>query len=120
MPDRGRNASFDSAPRDLRRSLLCDRAVLLFVTAAMMTALPTAQQPLTLVGSIDLPRVEGRIDHLGYDSARQRLFVAALGNNTVEVLDLRAGRHLKSLLGFRELQGIAVTADAGLVAVANG
>lgn len=78
------------------------------------------QTPLTLVGTIDLPGVEGRIDHLAVDAAAQRLYVAALGNNTVEVLDLKSGGHVKSLPGFREPQGIAVVPDAKLVAVANG
>src|SRR5947207_11573951 len=45
---------------------------------------------------------------------------AARGNCTVEVLDLKAGAHLKSLPGFREPQGIAVVPDAKVVAVANG
>jgi len=67
-----------------------------------------------------MPDVEGSIDHLSIDTAAQRLFVAALGNNTVEVLDLKAGRHIKSLPGFREPQGIAIVPDAKLVAVANG
>jgi DNA-binding beta-propeller fold protein YncE len=80
----------------------------------------SGQQPLGLVRTIDLPRVEGRIDHLAIDMAAQRLFVAALGNNTVDVLDLRSGTHVKSLPGFREPQGIAVVPDAKLVAVANG
>ena len=78
------------------------------------------QAPLTQVGTIELPRVEGRIDHLAYDAGTQRLFVAALGNNTVEVLDLKNGTHLKSLTGFREPQGIAAVSDVNLVAVANG
>src|SRR5206468_4709173 len=72
------------------------------------------------VASIELPRVEGRIDHLAFDAAGQRLFVAALGNNTVEVVDVKGGKHLKSLPGFHEPQGIAVVPDAGLIAVANG
>lgn len=79
-----------------------------------------AQEPLALVRSIDLPRVEGRIDHLAFDAATQRLYIAALGNNTVEVLDSNAGSHLKSLPGFREPQGIAVIPDNKWVAVANG
>src|SRR5436309_11689842 len=88
---------------------------------ALVTALsPSAQEPLTLVRSIDLPRVERRIDHLSIDAAGQRLFVAALGNNTVEVLDLKSGSHVKSVPGFHEPQGIAIVADAKLVAVANG
>jgi DNA-binding beta-propeller fold protein YncE len=81
---------------------------------------PSAQQPLSQVGAIDLPRVEGRIDHMAFDAARRRLFVAALGNNTVEVLDVGAGIHVKSLPGFREPQGIAIAPDAKVAAVANG
>jgi DNA-binding beta-propeller fold protein YncE len=46
--------------------------------------------------------------------------VAALGNNTVEVLDLKENKHLKSLPGFREPQGIALLPDTKLVAIANG
>src|SRR5438067_2802342 len=88
--------------------------------ALVATLSSSAQEPLTLVRSIDLPRVEGRIDHLAADTAGQRLYVAALGNNTVEVLDLKSSSHLKSLPGFREPQGLAVLPDARLVAVANG
>jgi DNA-binding beta-propeller fold protein YncE len=72
------------------------------------------------VRSIPLPRVEGRIDHLAFDPEGQKLFVAALGNNTVEVLDVGAGTHLETLAGFREPQGIAVASDAKVVAIANG
>src|SRR5258705_10691547 len=80
----------------------------------------SGQTPFSLIGTIELPGVEGRIDHLAVDTATQRLFVAALGNNTVEVLDLKSDRHLKSVPGFKEPQGIAVVPDAKLVAVANG
>jgi hypothetical protein len=47
-------------------------------------------------------------------------FIAALANNTVEVIDTRAGTHLQSLKGFREPTGIASVHDAGSIAVANG
>jgi DNA-binding beta-propeller fold protein YncE len=43
--------------------------------------------PLTLRSRIVLPGVFGRIDHFGYDRTRGNLFVAALGNNTVEVIN---------------------------------
>jgi DNA-binding beta-propeller fold protein YncE len=72
------------------------------------------------VRAIDLPRVEGRIDHLAFDPATHKLYVAALGNNSVEVLDVDASLHLKSLVGFREPQGIAVVPDVKAIAVANG
>jgi DNA-binding beta-propeller fold protein YncE len=64
--------------------------------------------------------VEGRIDHLAFDTQTQRLFVAALGNNTVEVVDTRAGQLLRSLSEFQKPQGIAVAVDAEVVVVANG
>jgi len=91
---------------------------LLFVTAVLMSA--SAQEPLSLVRSIELPHVEGRIDHLAFDPATERLYVAALGNNAVEVLDVKGAVHLKSLPGFREPQGIAVAIDTKVVAVATG
>src|SRR3954462_6278977 len=96
---------------------------LTFVFATLIIAMVqigSPQTPLNLVGAIDLPGVEGRIDHLAMDVVAQRLYIAALGNNTVEVLDVRGNAHLKSLPGFREPQGIAVVPDARVVAVANG
>jgi DNA-binding beta-propeller fold protein YncE len=92
------------------------------VLAVVLVATQTlfAQGPIALVRTIDLPRVEGRIDHLAFDAATHRLYVAALGNNTVEVVDVSSGTHFKSLPGFREPQGIAVVPDLKVVAVANG
>ena len=53
--------------------------------------------PLSLVQKIPLPDVTGRIDHLAVDIQGQRLFVAALGNNTLEVVDLKAGKRIHSI-----------------------
>src|SRR3989442_1385906 len=66
---------------------------------------------LRLVQTIPLPGVEGRIDPMAIDMAGQRLFIAALGNNSVEVLDLHAGKRVRSLTGFREPQGVAWTSQ---------
>jgi DNA-binding beta-propeller fold protein YncE len=97
------------------------RLILAAATTALVSfQVASGQPPLALVGTIDLPGVEGRIDHMAVDVAAQRLYVAALGNNTVEVLDLKSSRRAKSVPGFREPQGIAVLSDAKLVAVANG
>ncbi len=76
--------------------------------------------PLTLDKTISMPKVEGRIDHMAADIAGQRLFVAALGNNTVEMLDLKAGKTIQSLPGFAEPQGIAYAPELNRVFVANG
>src|SRR5258707_1310534 len=81
---------------------------------------PDATAPLTLDKTIPLEKVEGRIDHMAADIAGQRLFVAALGNNTVEVLDLKAGKTIQSLPGFAEPQGIAFVPEFDRVFVANG
>ncbi len=62
-------------------------------------------ETLRLAGTIAMPAVEGRIDHLAIDVDGQRLFVAALGNNTLEVFDVRANRIIKSVGGFHEPQG---------------
>lgn len=76
--------------------------------------------PLVLDKTIPLEKVEGRIDHMAVDVAGQKLFVAALGNNTVEVLDLKAGKKIQSLPGFAEPQGIAFVPELDRVFVANG
>jgi DNA-binding beta-propeller fold protein YncE len=75
--------------------------------------------PLRLVQTIPLPNVEGRIDHMTADLKGQRLFIAALGNNTVEVLDLRAGKRIHSITGLHEPQGIGFIPEFNKIYVAN-
>jgi hypothetical protein len=89
-------------------------------SSALSIGVIHAQTPLRPVATIPLPKVSGRIDHLAFDPARQRLFVAALGNDTLEVLDTAKGAHLRSLSGFHEPQGLVVVPDLNGVAVANG
>ena len=52
----------------------------------------TPSTPLVLETKIPLGEVRGRIDHLGIDVQRQRLLVAELGNNSLGVVDLAAGK----------------------------
>ena len=73
-----------------------------------------------LVGSIPLPRVRGRIDHMALDLEGQRLFVAALGNNTLEVIDLSKGERVSSVSGFEEPQGVVYIPESRRIVVANG
>src|SRR5438874_13654338 len=81
---------------------------------------PLAAATLTLERTIPLPGVEGRIDHFSLDTAGRRLFVAALGNNTVEVVNLTEGKVDHSIPGLAEPQGIYFLADANRLFVANG
>ena len=73
-------------------------------TASSADATPSALADLQV---IPLPGVERRIDHLAIDPDRKRLFVSALGNGTLEVLDLSAGKRIKSIAGLKEPQGVA-------------
>jgi hypothetical protein len=93
-----------------------------FVVAIVATAQTGAAQqpPLEKVRTIPMPGVEGRIDHMAVDIERHRLFVAALGNNTLEVLDLERGNRLHTIIGLREPQGVAYLSRAGRIVVANG
>ncbi|MDB5277360.1 MAG: hypothetical protein JWR61_2315 [Ferruginibacter sp.] len=84
-------------------------------------AQPSKQsQSLPLITSIALPGVGGRIDHLAFDSTTQRIFIAALGNNSVEVVDLKTNKVIHSITGLSEPQGIAFIAGKNIVVVANG
>src|SRR5437762_9719298 len=76
--------------------------------------------PLKLVQTIPIPGVEGRIDHLSVDLKGQRLFVAALGNNTLEVVDLSQGKRIRSITGLAEPQGVVYIPELDQVVVANG
>jgi hypothetical protein len=76
-------------------------------------------EPLVLESKIPLGDVRGRIDHLAVDAARQRLYVAELGNNSVGVVDLKERKLLRTLPGIREPQGIAYEPSTDTVYVAS-
>jgi len=75
---------------------------------------------LRQVQAIRLPGVEGRIDHLAVDLADKRLFVAALENNTLEVMDLKSGNRIDQITGLEEPQGVAYVPEANKLLVTNG
>ena len=75
--------------------------------------------PLLLEAKIPLGAVSGRIDHLAVDLARQRLFVAELGNDTLGVVDLAAGKLLRTITGLNEPQGVGYEPSTDTVYVAN-
>lgn len=75
--------------------------------------------PLRLEAKIPLGNVKGRIDHLAVDLARQRLFVAELGNDTVGVIDLKERKVLRTLTGLKEPQGVGYVPATDMLYVAN-
>ena len=79
-----------------------------------------AGAPLKLVANIPMPEVRGRIDHLSVDVKGRRLFVSALGNDTVEVLDLASGKDIHSITGMQEPQGVFYAPESNRIFIANG
>ena len=77
------------------------------------TGAQTASPPLILEAKIPLGQVSGRIDHLGIDVKRQRLLVAELGNNSLGVVDLAAGKVLRRIADLSEPQGVAYVPFVG-------
>jgi hypothetical protein len=59
---------------------------------------------LRLVQTIALPGVGGRLDHMAVDLEKKRLFVAAVANGTIEVLDLEAGKVISTIPGIKDAQ----------------
>src|ERR1700677_2494463 len=88
--------------------------------ALFACVLQTRADELRLIQSVPLGNIEGRIDHMAYDALGKRLFICALGNNTVEEVDLQQGKVVKSLSGFSEPQGVVFVPEVNLLAVANG
>src|SRR5215216_6256607 len=76
--------------------------------------------PMKLIQNIPLQGVEGRIDHLSIDIKGQRLFVAALGNNTVEVIDLNTGGVIHSISDLSEPQSALFVPSLNKIFVTNG
>jgi YVTN family beta-propeller protein len=79
-----------------------------------------AAQPLLLEKTIELLDVQGRIDHMSIDVKGDRLFVSALGNNTVEVIDLKTGKRAKTIGQLKEPQGVLYAPEMDRLYVANG
>src|SRR5829696_4733131 len=100
---------------------------LLIAIAAVGCAFQKSETPhgsdtsaLRQVQSIQLPDVTGRIDHMSIDSQGGRLFVAALGNNTVEVIDLKAGNRTEEIKNLQEPQGVVYIPEGNQLLVSNG
>ena len=105
-------------PMPKRDSLIAATA-LAFLSA--MTAWSKETPPvLTLERSIPLPGVEGRIDHMVLDAEGKRLLVAALGNGSVEVVDLKSGSVVHRFESLAEPQGVGILPKTGRMAVACG
>jgi hypothetical protein len=89
----------------LPKSLL---STLLLATLLFSSSLAAGQEPqaLALETHIPLPNVKGRIDHASIDVKGERLFVAAVDNHTLEVVDLKSGQRVHTIADLAEPQGV--------------
>jgi hypothetical protein len=92
---------------------------MVFIVALMPWRADAEPASLVLEKTIPLPNVGGRIDHMAIDRKRQRLIVAALGNDTVEIVDLTTGKPIHSIRGLAEPQGVAYVDQTDVISVAN-
>ncbi len=80
---------------------------------------PPSAIPLVLTGAIPLPNVKGRIDHFGFDSRDNRLFVSALGNNTEEIIGISAQAVIHSISGVPTPQGVVYSQETNKLFVGS-
>ena len=93
---------------------------LLIVVPCSGRSLAQESKVLTLESRIPLPNVKGRIDHFSVDVKAKRLFVAAVENHTLEVLDLKAGHVIHTIEDLAEPQGVYYDALTNHLFVACG
>ncbi len=79
-----------------------------------------ADATLELKQTIVLKGKAGNLDHLALDPKRKRLFVANKANNTLDIVDLQAGKLLKQVANQGGIQGIAYAPDLDRVFVGLG
>ncbi len=75
--------------------------------------------PLQLEEQIPVAGVAGRLDHFSADVKRKRLFVSALGNNSLEVIDTFAAKVIHSIKDLGQPQGPLYLAEFDRLYVAN-
>ena len=80
---------------------------------------PFGENYLQLDKLIPLPNVKGRIDHLDINLKDQIIYVAALGNNSVEVVDLKNGKDIYSITALHEPQGVCYVPQTHEILIAN-
>ncbi len=94
--------------------------ILCLFLAGSLAAGAQASSSLPLSNSIPLPGVSGKFDHFAVDLAAHRLFAAATGNHSVEVIDLTTNKVVQSIAGFGKPHGLAWVPATGSLYVADG
>jgi DNA-binding beta-propeller fold protein YncE len=97
---------------------ICLIALFGSVLSSPATGQQPSAKPLILTDAIPLQGVKGRFDH--FATGGKFLFVSALGNNSVEVIDISARTLARSLTGIPHPQGVVFSPDANKLFVGSG
>jgi hypothetical protein len=81
-------------------------------TLAIIALSIHGEEALQMTDTVTLSMVKGRFDHFALEAAGERLFVAALGNNSVEVLDVKSKRRVTSIQRVRKSLGIVLLPES--------
>jgi DNA-binding beta-propeller fold protein YncE len=83
---------------------------------------PTKQISSTVFPArkIKLNGILGRIDHLALSANGKKIYIAGLGNNTLEVIDLETGRKDTSLAELEQPQAVLLSLETGKIMTTNG
>src|ERR1700676_4267378 len=86
-------------------------------TEAQKSTASGSKRPLVLSGSVPLEGVKGRFDHFAFGQGR--VFVSALGNNSVEVINIFGGIVEHTITGVPNPQGVAFSPETHKLFVAS-
>lgn len=99
------------------------------VTMIAATIISMAQQPAAKIENKPLPLqftqalplsgVQGRFDHFSADPERARIYLAALGNDSIEVIDTTRGARIQSVTGLGMPQGVVYVPKVARLYVGN-
>lgn len=102
----------------------CKCGFLVLVTCCLFSSCQSqpvmGTEHLQLLKEVSLPGVKGRLDHMDVNLKDQVVYMAALGNNTLEVIHLPSGKALHSITGLDEPQGVGYIPQHQEIFVANG
>src|SRR5947209_2637593 len=104
----------------MKRAKICLLVLALVTAFTLVFAQSGTGELLKLESTVPMADVQGRIDHLSIDVKGERLFVAALGNNSLEVIDVKEKKRVHTISGLAEPQGIAYLPSSNRLFVANG
>jgi DNA-binding beta-propeller fold protein YncE len=106
----------------MSRSTVVRKTAIAFVAALLVApALAADPAPLELAQTIRLSGPVGkRLDNLALDAKRDRLLVANQGNASLDIIDLKQGKLLKSIPDQQEIQGVLYVPGSDRIFATSG